>query len=96
MLARQLAGAEDRSRPLVAGGEGLDRLDALDTGDPATSLWELFSWSFRQLSKSAAEMFALLGVHCGPDITVPAAASLAGFPAPARGAGRACRRQPGL
>jgi tetratricopeptide (TPR) repeat protein len=24
-------------------------------------------------------MFALLGVHCGPDITVPAAASLAGF-----------------
>ena len=26
----------------------------------------------------AAAMFALLGVHCGPDITVPAAASLAG------------------
>ena len=25
-------------------------------------------------------MFALLGVHCGPDITVPAAASLAGVP----------------
>ncbi len=27
-------------------------------------------------------MFALLGVHCGPDITVPAAASLAGVPRP--------------
>ena len=26
-------------------------------------------------------MFAVLGVHCGPDITVPAAASLAGVPA---------------
>jgi len=26
-------------------------------------------------------MFALLGVHCGPDITIPAAASLAGVPA---------------
>ena len=26
-------------------------------------------------------MFGLLGVHCGPDITVPAAASLAGLPA---------------
>ena len=25
-------------------------------------------------------MFALLGVHCGPDITIPAAASLAGVP----------------
>ncbi len=27
-------------------------------------------------------MFALLGVHCGPDITVPAAASLASVPGP--------------
>jgi tetratricopeptide (TPR) repeat protein len=52
----------------------------LETGDPATSLRELLSWSYRQLSPSAAGMFALLGVHCGPDITVPAAASLAGVP----------------
>ena len=57
----------------------------LETGDPATSLRELLSWSYRQLSPSAAAMFALLGVHCGPDITVPAAASLAGFPAPTPG-----------
>jgi tetratricopeptide (TPR) repeat protein len=49
----------------------------LETGDPATSLRELLSWSHRQLSGPAAAMFALLGVHCGPDITVPAAASLA-------------------
>jgi tetratricopeptide (TPR) repeat protein len=30
-------------------------------------------------------MFALLGAHCGPDITVPAAASLAGVPRAAAG-----------
>ncbi len=50
----------------------------LETGDAATSLRELLSWSHRQLSAPAAAMLALLGVHCGPDITVPAAASLAG------------------
>ena len=50
----------------------------LETGDPATSLGQLLSWSYRQLSPAAAQIFALLGVHCGPDITVPAAASLAG------------------
>ncbi|MGA8466700.1 MAG: tetratricopeptide repeat protein, partial [Trebonia sp.] len=63
-----------------AAGAGPDRLDVLDTGDAATSLRQLLSWSYRQLSSSAAEMFTLLGVHCGPDITVPAAASLAGVP----------------
>ena len=63
-----------------AAGAGPDRLDVLDTGDAATSLRQLLSWSYRQLSPSAAAMFTLLGVHCGPDITVPAAASLAGVP----------------
>jgi hypothetical protein len=57
----------------------------LETGDPATSLGQLLSWSYGQLSPSAAGMFALLGVHCGPDITVPAAASLAGVPRAAAG-----------
>src|SRR5208283_2040323 len=45
-----------------------------------TSLRQLLSWSYRQLSPAAAQMFVLLGVHCGPDITVPAASSLAGVP----------------
>jgi tetratricopeptide (TPR) repeat protein len=54
----------------------------LETGDAATSLRQLLSWSHRQLSPPAAVMFALLGVHCGPDITVAAAASLAGIPRP--------------
>jgi tetratricopeptide (TPR) repeat protein len=78
VLAAQLA------RPPDAGVAGADpgRLDVLETGDAATSLRELLSWSHRQLSEPAAAMFALLGVHCGPDITVPAAASLAGVPRP--------------
>ena len=57
------------------------RLDALDTSDVATSVRAVFSLSLRQLSEPASRMFALLGVHCGPDISVPAAASLAGIPA---------------
>jgi len=53
------------------------RLDALDAGDPGSSVRVVFSWSVRQLSGPAARMFALLGLHPGPDISVPAAASLA-------------------
>lgn len=52
----------------------------LETGDAATSLRELLSWSVQQLSGPAVAMLALLGAHCGPDITVPAAASLSGVP----------------
>ncbi|MEU0882622.1 BTAD domain-containing putative transcriptional regulator [Lentzea sp. NPDC005914] len=54
------------------------RLDTLDTGDAATSVRAVFQWSYQQLSPAAARMFRLAGVHPGPDITVPAAASLAG------------------
>ena len=54
------------------------RLDALDAGDPAASVRAVFSWSVRQLSAEAARLFRLLGIHPGPDISVPAAASLAG------------------
>jgi len=52
------------------------RLDALDAGDPAASVCAVFSWSYQQLSPEAARMFRLLGLHPGPDITVPASASL--------------------
>jgi DNA-binding SARP family transcriptional activator/tetratricopeptide (TPR) repeat protein len=54
------------------------RLDALDAGDPGSSVRAVFSWSTRQLTGEARGMFRLLGIHPGPDITVPAAASLAG------------------
>jgi tetratricopeptide (TPR) repeat protein len=55
------------------------RLDALDAGDPAVSVRAVFSWSYRQLSTEAARLFRLLGLHPGPDISAPAAASLAGI-----------------
>jgi tetratricopeptide (TPR) repeat protein/DNA-binding XRE family transcriptional regulator len=58
------------------------RLDALDAGDPGSSVRAVFSWSYRQLTSDAARMFRLLGIHPGPDITVPAAASLAAIAEP--------------
>jgi len=57
------------------------RLDALSAGDATGSVREVFSWSYQHLPRQAADMFRLLGLHPGPDITVAAAASMAGFPA---------------
>ena len=59
------------------------RLDALDAGDPGSSVRGVFSWSYRQLSPEAARMFRLLGLHPGPDISPAAAASLAAIDEPA-------------
>ncbi len=42
----------------------------------------VFSWSTRQLTPDGARMFRLLSLHPGPDIGVPAAASLVGRPQP--------------
>lgn len=58
------------------------RLDALDTGDAAGSLREVFSWSHQQLSHSAGRVFRLMSVHPGPDMSVQAAASIAGIAVP--------------
>ena len=56
------------------------RLEVLDGDDAAASVRAVLSWSYDQLSAEAAGMFRLLGLHPGPDISVPAAASLAGLP----------------
>ncbi|SDE04017.1 AfsR/SARP family transcriptional regulator [Glycomyces harbinensis] len=40
----------------------------------------VFSWSYHTLSPDAADLFRLLGLHPGPDIPVPVAASLMGRP----------------
>jgi tetratricopeptide (TPR) repeat protein/transcriptional regulator with XRE-family HTH domain len=56
------------------------RLDVLDAGDSAASVRAVFSWSYQHLSDESARTFRLLGLHPGPDITVPAAASLTGRP----------------
>jgi tetratricopeptide (TPR) repeat protein len=56
------------------------RLDVLETGESATSVRGVFSWSRAKLGDRASRMFRLLGIHPGPDITDSAAASLAGLP----------------
>ena len=80
-LAVAAAHASERPRfPLSALATELrnaaDRLDALDAADPAASVRTVFSWSYDQLATDAARLFRLLGLHPGPDIGVPAAASL--------------------
>ena len=62
------------------------RLDALEACDAVTNVRAVLSWSYDQLSEPAARMFRLLGVHPGPDISLSAAASLAGMPRAAAGA----------
>jgi tetratricopeptide (TPR) repeat protein len=86
-LAAVAAELKDRAR----------RLDALDAGDPGSSVRAVFSWSYRQLSDAAARMFRLLGLHPGPDSSPPAAASLAAVDEPGarRLAGRTHPRAPG-
>ena len=59
-----------------------DRLEALSTGEEVTDVRAVFSWSYQNLRPAAARMFRLLGLHPGPDITAPAAASLAGLAVP--------------
>jgi tetratricopeptide (TPR) repeat protein len=83
-LALAVAAARAAARPCfplaVLADELRDtagRLDALDSGDPAASVAAVLSWSYQQLSPQAARLFRLLGLHSGPDISVPAAASLA-------------------
>jgi DNA-binding SARP family transcriptional activator/tetratricopeptide (TPR) repeat protein/DNA-binding XRE family transcriptional regulator len=56
------------------------RLDGLSTGDVTTDLRAVFSWSYQQVSETAAQLFRLIGIHPGPDVTAAAAASLAGIP----------------
>ena len=91
-LAVAIAAARAVTRPNLALAALADelraasgRLDALDAGDPTASVRVVFSWSVRHLSREAARMFRLLGIHPGPDISGAAAASLAGCdPAQAR------------
>ena len=55
-------------------------LDALAGEDPASDVRVVFSMSYHALAEPAATLFRLLGLYPGPDITVAAAASLAGVP----------------
>ncbi len=88
-LALSVAAARAAARggvPLAALADELrrpdSRLDALETGDPVSSVRAVLSWSYRGLSPVAARLFRLLGLHPGADIGVPAAAGLAGVSRP--------------
>ncbi|BCB75142.1 BTAD domain-containing putative transcriptional regulator [Phytohabitans flavus] len=54
-------------------------LDALTGDDPTIDVRTVFSWSYHALTPTAARLFRLLGLHPGPEITVPTAASLDGM-----------------
>jgi DNA-binding SARP family transcriptional activator/tetratricopeptide (TPR) repeat protein len=87
-LAVAAARAAERPRLPLADlaamlGDARGRLDALDVGDPAMNVRAVLSWSVGRLGPAAARMFALLGLHPGPDMTAAAAASLAGTEPPA-------------
>ena len=82
-LAVAAAHAAANSRlPLSALADALrrthSRLDTLDGGDQYTDVRAVFSWSYQALGGPEARMFRLLGLHAGPDIATPAAASMAG------------------
>lgn len=70
--------------PLAALARELDTartaLDGFASDDPAIDVRAVFDCSYRALDVAAATLFRLLGVHWGPDITVAAAAALAGVP----------------
>jgi DNA-binding SARP family transcriptional activator/Tfp pilus assembly protein PilF len=53
-------------------------LDPFDDGELAVNVRTVFACSYHALSSGAARLFRLLGLHPGPDISVSAAASLAG------------------
>jgi DNA-binding SARP family transcriptional activator/tetratricopeptide (TPR) repeat protein len=83
-LALSIVAARAAARPLMPLAElsreladAQGRLDALDAGDALASIRAVFSWSCQQLSEPAFRLFRLLGLHAGPDVTIPAAASLA-------------------
>ncbi|WP_326837813.1 BTAD domain-containing putative transcriptional regulator [Amycolatopsis rhabdoformis] len=85
-LALAIVAARVRTRPqltLAALAETLREtrgtLDAFGT-DGVGDVRTVFSWSYRILSPAAARLFRLLALHRGADISVDAAASVAGIP----------------
>ncbi|HEU5331798.1 MAG TPA: tetratricopeptide repeat protein [Actinocrinis sp.] len=56
------------------------RLDAFDAGEPQADLRAVLSWSSQGLSADATRALGLLAIAPGPDIALPAAASLLTLP----------------
>ncbi|WP_285619370.1 tetratricopeptide repeat protein [Kineosporia sp. NBRC 101677] len=83
-LAVAAARAQQSSFPLSVLAadlrEAAQRLTVLEAGDEVTDVRAVFSWSFEAISAQAADLFRLLGLHPGPEISLPAAAALSGQP----------------
>ena len=60
-------------------GAGRGDLSAFSIADAATDIRAVFSWSYEQLSAPAARMFRHLSLHPPVDLSVEAAASIAGI-----------------
>jgi len=82
VTARAAARPDFQLATLTSGlRDAQNRLDALDAGDEAGSVRAAISCSYADLGRQAARMFRLLALHPGPDVALPAAASLAAIPA---------------
>lgn len=55
-------------------------LDAFARADASVDVGTVFSWSTNAVSPDAARLFRLLALHPGPDVSLRAAAALAGLP----------------
>ncbi|MBB2941457.1 DNA-binding SARP family transcriptional activator/tetratricopeptide (TPR) repeat protein [Actinoplanes lutulentus] len=79
-LALAIAAAHASVRPDMRLSEFVEELelDALSTGESGDDVRSAFSWSYEALSPAAARLFRLLAVHPGPEISIAAAASIAG------------------
>jgi tetratricopeptide (TPR) repeat protein len=81
-IAAELAAARPRASLAVLVDELRDesrRLDLLAAGgDDYTAVRAVFSWSIGHLTKAAAGVFTLLGLHPGTDLDLPAVAALTG------------------
>lgn len=86
-LALAVTAARSAARPALSlaqvageldGHRGV--LDALDGGDAASNIRSVFACSYRRLDPRAARLFRLLSLRPGPNVSLTAAASLAGLP----------------
>jgi tetratricopeptide (TPR) repeat protein len=82
IVAARASGHADFPLSTLADELAEARLDALDAGELSANLRAVFSWSYHALGSAAAELFGMLGLTVGPDIGLPAVASLAGLPTP--------------
>ncbi|WP_331740278.1 tetratricopeptide repeat protein (plasmid) [Streptomyces sp. NBC_00015] len=88
-LALAITAARAATRPAVSLAsiadelrDSADGLDVFNGGDTAADVRAVFSWSYHTLTPDAARLFRLLALHPGPDVTLPAATSLAGLTVP--------------